>query len=294
MIATCFAMMAVSGLQEPATFIDYRRMLEMDALKGQPRFYLGDEVVVFPHSAGAKYSAEVTVNGTSIKSIKLDPVQIPAFDKFWILRPVGDGAVELNQTGKYVYSIKTGDLVLKQIEFTLSETKSADPFKPAPKISIDGPWRSVGYFLNNPARSEDALTFECYSNLDESDSASPAQYSVTVLKGGTVVAQSRPYVISKHIWELQSVPLYKPDNKNYFRFADLTAMNSDFEVVVKHGSKRAKSFKGSTAGKAFKNLPEANNAFRPAASALLPKSITIPGGSVGKAYLVDVYWMRTN
>lgn len=283
----------VIGRQDPPTLVDFRRMLEVDVIKAMPRFDLGDEVIAFP-VAGVSYSAEVTRGGSVMKSVPCSPVDVPAFGKFLILRPQGDAFVEITEPGDYSYRLKSGDLVLKQLDFKVSQENSSDPYNPSSNFVIEGPWRSIGYLANNANRPDDALNFDCYSHLGESKSATAQQFSVSVLKAGAVVAQSRPYVLSKEIWELQSVPLWKPDNKNYFKNADLMALNADFEIVVKHGSQRVKSFKGSTAGKAFKNLPEANNGFRPSSGVLLPKSLMIPGGSVGKAFLVDVYWMKAN
>ncbi len=292
MIGSLFAC-AVIGGQDPPTLVDFRRMLEVDVIKAMPRFDLGDEVIAFP-VVGASYSAEVTRGGTVVKSVTCSPVDVPAFGKFLILRPEGDGFVDLAEPGDYSYRLKSGDVILKQLDFKVSQEKSSDPYNPGSKMVIEGPWRSIGYLTRNASRPDEAMNFDCYSHLGESKSAAAQQFSVSVLKGGAVVAQSRPYVLSKEIWELQSVPLWKPDNRNFFKNADLLALNSEFEVVVKHGSQRVKSFKGSTAGKTFKNLPEANNSFRPTSGVLLPKSLMIPGGSVGKAFLVDVYWMKAN
>lgn len=256
----------------------------MDVLNGSKRFDLGDEVVFLPNAEQNEYVAEVSNANGLVKSVKLEVVSIPAYGKFSILRPIGDSFVDVNVYSAYTYQIKAGNQVLKQINFTVSEAKSSDPFNPSTGVKVDGPWKSTAYLLSDPARPEEALTFDCYSNLDESGSNSRAQFTITVLKGGVAVAQTRPYTLSKQTWSLQSNPLYKPDNKFYFRTADLLALNSDFEIVIKHDGKRVKSFRGSTAGKAFKGLTEA----------VLPKTLIIPSGQIGKAHLVDVFWMKGN
>lgn len=286
MLAT-LAVMALS--QSPSTIPDLKQLLDMEYHSENGSFVVKDAVVAFP-KPDAAYELVFSKDGQAIQSVKMTSEPFIAYDKFHCLTAQGDSIVRLPGAGSYQYALKANGQVVCAVDFAIDEQKSSDPFRREVVFGLKGPWSRYGVLLSNPARKDEAMTFDFWSFPGESGSSQGCQIVVTLMRGGKVAAQTRPYALSGNTWRAQSIPLWKPDNRFVFTQSDLTLVDGDFEVVVKHAGKTARTFKGRVEGKALKQMPQASTSYTPAKDILLPKTMLF--SRPNKATLVDAYWME--
>jgi hypothetical protein len=255
-------------------------------------YSLGDQVVAFPARADQKYECQISRDGSVLHTTALAASVLTNYQKFTRIRSEGPTDFRLDQAGNYRIAVLADGKTLRQIEFSVASTNSGDPFAPKPILSVTGPWSKVCAFLTDPTKPGEAALVSFYSQLSEASLTNPSLLAVVLSKGGKVVAKTRPYMLSSKGWQLQEIPLYSADNKNFVTEKDLAALGGMFNVDIKIGEKVVKTFSGKADGQKLVGLPQSSLSFNKPEEILLPRTIAYPASSDHRAKLLNVYWLE--
>lgn len=168
----------------------------------------------------------------------------------------GVPVVQLSQDGKYEINFVINDELVTTVPFSVSKTKSDDPFAPSDGYSFEGPWQKLAYLQGEDHR--DKMTGETGQGVSiavwpgQADATDDQSFYVHafIKQGGKTVAHSQLNK-GKQLKKHKNSPMFngtvlqfyfpheksKAGNAKRLTFADLD--DGDYEVTVVHeGSKK--------------------------------------------------------
>jgi hypothetical protein len=276
------ATLAVLMSQDRPPTLDHRRLLNVGFNPMAGHFEVKEFALGFPASGVSQYDFVLSKSGTELQKVTFEAQPFPKYPSFINLTPNNLPIVRLDGPGDYEYTINADGNALGSVKFSAKQYTGSDPFNPESYLMLDGPWANAGVLEAETDEPEHPVLFEFWSQVQESGATQPPQVTATLLAGGAVKATTKYQVLSDKAWYMMSYQLYRPGNEQYFTRADLLALNGDFEVVIKHGDKRVKSFKGTISSGAFKPGPDEHR---------MPRTMRYNFGELAPAKLHEAYWL---
>ncbi|MGE0441009.1 MAG: hypothetical protein AB7S39_11025 [Gemmatimonadales bacterium] len=289
------ALVALAPLAVPPPAIDMTSLLGIRFYEASGGFMIEALTLVFPPDGDFEAAAVFRTKAGA------EVVRMPLAVQQWSLPPfVGlvpgpghPGMATIGREGDFVLDIEVAGRVAGSLPFSLHKQSGSDPYRPATRWMIEGPWRSLALLRADPAAPTHPVVAAFWTGLDETGLSGNQKVTVAVTRGGTTVAVSRPQVVSTAAWAPFAIELLKPGFSANFTLGDLTATAGPCRIDILVGDRRVKSFAATVRGGAL--VPNGRSAlgFEPGSEHLVPKVVDRSSRSNSSYRVLDAWWLET-
>ncbi|MGB3543153.1 hypothetical protein [Rubrivirga sp.] len=141
------------------------------------------------------------------------------------------GSLTVPESGAYVLEAEVGGLTVASVPFTAEVVESGDPFDPTPATRLDGPWRTHGYFIHDPERTDYVMEFHTWLRRDEPQGEQTTE--VSVRRDGQEVAWGYGTADGSYdSWARVDYRLYAPEGRDRFGYQQANAPNWTLDDVT--------------------------------------------------------------